>query len=970
MIAVCGVLSLHTDGAWAVEPSAAESGASTEQLQLDLPGGTLDGALKALALRSGIQILYAPGQVESRRARALNGRMTLEHALRYLLEGSELRAERVNADTFVLKTVVAPKPEQAAAPAPALMSRQRAVDMDRVEVTGSRIPRIDIDAITPSPMTLITREDIEASGYQTLFELLRFQPGMIGHHPVAVAADGGANFQQPFNVAATTSLSALGPRATLFLVDGQRVANHALTSAELGGLTDLDAIPLSLVDRVEILRGGASAIYGADAIAGVVNIILRKRQKGGEVLIRYGLSERGDAGERRLSLSHGFDTPRGGSGMLAADWFDREALAGDARDWHTRDHSRDGLSDRRVWLGHYYRFLGLDNVLQPARAECGNAPAEVIDADCRFDQARYTDLQPASRRLWLYGHLSEPMWEGATLELDLRYGEAQQELRRPPFFGSVGLPPGHPDRYRGFSVFSLFLGPPETRLNYTFFELGPITSRTDNRTLDVGAALKGWRGDWAWDVSLSHHANRVVSRIDGQVSLEEFLRPDNLDRYRLDGTPNAAELLAAISPTFTLRGEATLQQLSAGLEGPLFKLPGGVARLAVGGEFLRNGLVNEPDARLLKDDLALGTPKTARDDHRNSAALYTELGLPLRDNLQAELALRYDDPQDYGSRVSPKLGLKWSPHENLTFRATAATGYRVPSLFELRRPNVIPESKLVPASDALRPCLEEVIIDPLIRQVVGQLAPSYCRVDLGAFENPNLVPETSRSHTLGMVWAPSPDFSLSFDHFRIRRDNEIAQGNLLDSPEAFPESAQRDKDGRLVGIDSYYQNIGRSDIRGWEAEMRWRVEAGDAGRLSLTAAVHHLSRVDRRVGDGRPFYDHAGYGAPTTNLLGSVQWARGNWTHTLALRARGPYQVGSPVTGCPGGNRGRCRTPGRGVLDLDIAYNGIPGWRLGLNVRDLADRDPVNYDIERDGYDIAYDDPRGRYVLLSARYRF
>ncbi|AWV06834.1 TonB-dependent receptor [Marilutibacter maris] len=964
-------MSLRTDGAWAVEPSAAESGTSTEQLQLDLPGGTLDGALKALALRSGIQILYAPGQVESRRARALNGRMTLEHALRYLLEGSELRAERVNADTFVLKTTVAPKPEQAVPPPPS-MPRQRAVDMDRVEVTGSRIPRIDIDAVTPSPMTLITREDIETSGFQTLFELLRFQPGMIGHHPVAVAAEGGPNFQQPFNVAATTSLNALGPRATLFLVDGRRVANYGLTSAELGGLTDLDAIPLSLVDRVEILRGGASAIYGADAIAGVVNIILRKRQKGGEALIRYGRSERGDAGERRLSLSHGFDTPRGGSGMLAADWFDREALPGDARDWHTRDRSRDGLPDGRTWLAHYYRFLDLDDVVEPVALECGNAPAEVIDANCRFDQARYTDLQPASRRLWLYGHLSEPLWEGTTLELDARYGEAQQELRYPPFSASVELPAGHPDRYPDFLPMGFFLGRPEVRLNYAFFELGPVTSRTDNRTFDFGAALKGWRGDWAWDVSASHHANRVVSSIDGQVSLEEFLSPDSLGRYRFDGTPNDPERLAAISPTFTLRGEATLQQLSAGLEGPVFKLPGGAARLAVGGEFLRNGLVHEPDARLLKDDLALGTPKTARNSHRNSAALYAELGLPLLDNLQADVALRYDDPQDYGSRVSPKLGLKWSPHESFTFRATAATGYRVPSLFELRRPNVIPQSKLVPASDALRPCLEEVVIDPSVLQRLAQfrLAPSYCRVELGAFENPNLVPETSRSHTLGMVWAPSPDFSLSFDHFRIRRDNEIAQGNVLDSPEAFPESVRRDKGGRLVGIDSYYQNIGRSDIRGWEAEMRWHVDAGDAGRLSLTAAVHQLSRVKRQLGEGAPVYDHAGYGAPTTNLLGSVQWARGNWTHTLALRARGPYQVGSPVTGCPGYNRGRCRTPGRGVLDLDIAYNGIPGWRLGLNVRDLADRDPVNYDIERDGYDIAYDDPRGRYLLLSARYRF
>ena len=940
VMAVCGVLSLRGGDAWAVMQSGQTRASSETQLHFDQPGGALDGALKALALRSGIQILYAPGQVERHRARALQGRMTLEHALRYLLEGSELRAERVNADTFVLKAI--PLPAAAPATTPERRpSRERPVEIGRVEVTGSRIPRVDIDAVTPSPMTLITREDIEASGFQTLFELLRFQPGMIGHHPVAVAADGGTDFQQPFNIAATTSLNALGPRATLFLVDGKRVANYGLTSSELGGLTDLDVVPLSLVERVEILRGGASAIYGADAMAGVVNIILRKRQKGGEVLARYGRSTHGDADERRVSLSHGIDTPRGGSGVLVVDWLDREALPGDARDWHSVDHSRHGLPDWRYRLGYY------DAGGRLARLQCGNAPADVADG-CRFDPARYTDLQPSSRRLSLYGHLGEPLWEGATLELDARYSEAKQELEHPPFHANVTLPAWHPDSF------------PDGSLNYAYFELGPVLNRSRNRSLDIGASLKGWYGDWAWDVSLSHHENRVTSRIDGLVSIREVER-SVLQNYRFDGTPNDPALLEAISPTFALRGEATLQQLSAGLEGPWFGLPGGTARLAVGGEFVRNGLMHAPDARLLDDDLALGTPKTALDSDRDGAALYGELGLPLLDDLQADVALRFDRQQGYGGRFSPKLGVKWSPHDTLTLRATAATGYRAPSLFELRRPNVIEQRVFVRRVDVLLPCAIEVSLDP---------QRSYCLVTLGAFDNPELVPETSRSHTLGLVWAPSPDFSLSFDHFRIRRNNEIVPGSAFDDLVAFPDSLRRDEEGRLTGIDSYFENVGRTDVRGWEAEMRWHLDAGDAGDFSFVVAAHHLSRVERRAWDDAPVHDHSGYGAPSSNLLASLQWKRGDWTNTLGLRARGPYRVGSPDGGCPRYNGLRCRTPGRGVLDLDVAYEGFAGWRLGVNVRDLADRDPVNYDTDRDGYDVAYDDPRGRYVLLSARYRF
>ncbi|WP_167285185.1 TonB-dependent receptor [Marilutibacter alkalisoli] len=911
-------------------------------LSLDLPGGRLDDALKALALRSRIQILYAPGQVEGRRASALQGDMTIAEALHELLEGEGLRAERVAPDTFVLREIRRPRVEtNASRPRPS-PPRQHPVDIDRIEVTGSRIPLADIGAITPTPMTLISREDIEASGYQTLFELLRFQVGMIGHHPVAVAADGGPDFQQPFSIAATTSLNALGPRATLFLVDGRRVANYGLTSSELGGLTDLDAIPLSMVERVEVVRGGASAIYGADAMAGVVNIILRKRQKGSELLARLGRSTRGDADEWRLSASHGLDTRRGGAGILAVDWLDREELPGDARDWHTWDHSRHGLPDWRFPLG--YRDLGHRLV----QLQCGNAPPGIAP-DCMFDPARYTSLQPASQRLSLHGHLIEPLWEGAALELDLRYSKAKQALANPPFRARVNLPASHPD------------GLEDGFLDYAFFEIGPVRNRSDNRSLDLGTSVNGTAGDWTWDVSFSHHQNKVDSRIHGLISSEAIEHAVDEGRYRFDGTPNDPALLEAVSPVFRLGGEATLQQFSVDFEGPWFNLPGGAARLATGVELTRNTLLHDPDQRLRDDDLALGTQKRPLDSHRRGSAVYAELGLPLHGKLLADVALRFDRQQDYGSRFSPRLGLKWAPGESLTFRGTAATGYRAPSLFELRRPNVIEEHVFVRQIDVLRPCAIEIALDE---------ERSYCLVLLGAFDNPDLRAETSRSHTLGMVWAPSTDFSLSFDVFRIRRYNEIVAGSAFDDLDAFPDSLRRDEQGRLVAIESYFRNLGRTDVRGWEAEMRWRLDAGNVGDFSLAITAHHLLKVRRQAWGDAPVHDHASYGAPSSNLLASLQWSRRDWVTTLNLRARGPYRIGSPDTGCPSYNGSRCSTPGRGVLDLDLAWNGLPNWRLGLNIRDLADRAPVNYDTDQDGYDIAHDDPRGRFVLLSARYRF
>jgi outer membrane receptor protein involved in Fe transport len=939
-LAVCSALSLQCNavaaGLVATEP---------REVTLNLPAGPLDDALKALALHSHVQILYAPNLVEPLRAPALRGSLTPRQALDRLLRGSGLRAVAVSPDTFVVERVpsVAPTTRTKRAPR-APQPRTNPVDMATVEVTGSRIPLSDIGAVTASPMTLITAEEIEASGYQTLFELLRLQPGMTSHHPVSVAADGRQGSQQPFTVAATTSLSALGPRATLFLVDGRRTANYGLTSSELGGLTDLDAIPLSMVERIEIVRGGASAIYGADAMAGVVNIILRKRQTGSVALARYGRSWRNDAGEQRVSLSHGFETAQGGNVLLGVDWLDRDGLAGDARDWHTTDHGRHGLPDLRFPLGDR------DENLDLVESRCAHAPSDIAQT-CLFDPARYTSLQPASRRLSLYGHLGQPLASGIDLDFDLRVSDARQHLDNPPFHARVDLPDSHPDAF------------PDGYLDYAFFDIGPVRNRSHNFTLDSTVGLSGRWGHWEWNVALSHHQNTVTSRINGMVSNTAIEDAMTNGTYRFDGRANPQAVLDALSPPVTFRGKATLQQFTAGINGTWFELPGGPVRVAVGLDLGRNALRHEPDEALVENDLALGASRRPIDDHRYNSAFYAELGLPLAKRLQADVALRTDHRQGFGSKVSPKLGLKWAVHDTLTLRGTLATGYRAPSLFELRRPNVIEEPVLVRVDDALLPCAFEV---PLRDGLRG------CILMFGAAENPDLRPETSRSHTLGLVWTPGTGFSLSLDHFRIRRGSEILPGSAFDDLEAFPDSLVRNENDELVGINSYFENVAHTDVRGWEAELHYRLSTTRSGDYSMRVSAQKLDRLERRAWDGALTYDHAGHGAPDRSLLASLQWSKGDWVTTLNMRARGSWLVGTLADGCPEHNirAGRCRTPGTGTLDIDLAYNGIKDWRLGLNVRDIMDRAPVSYDIDMAGYDISHDDARGRYILLSARHGF
>lgn len=923
---------------------AAQAESTVAETHFRIPAGALDRSLQILATQSRVQILFAPELVEGLRSRGLQARLSAQQALSLLLEGSGLQAVPVNTDTFLVQRLPDGGP---ARPPRSRASVGEPIEMATVQVTGTHIPRDRLDVVSSMPSTLISRTEIEASGYQTLFELLSHQPGMTSHHPVDVASEGAFQTQQPFAAAATTSLYGLGPRATLFLVDGRRVANYGLASADLGGLTDLNGIPLSMIDRIEIVRGGASAIYGADAMAGVVNIILKREQQGGEVVARYGLSDRGDAEQRRLSLSYGQGTAGGGTLLLSADYFQRDALLGSDRDWRSADLRRLGLGDWRIRLG-YHTFDG--ELVQEACPPFLHAAA----GGCWFDRPPYVTLQPRMESLAVYGHLLQPLNDSLDLRASVRLSQVDQSLQGAPIFGSVILPYGHPD--------DLYRGRP-TYLNYVFFDIGPVRSRSRAQTQDISIGLSGRRGDWQWQTDLLHHRNDVDNRIHGLVRNSVFNRAiDELD-YRFNVTSNPQALLAELSSAVGVKGAATLDQLTFGFNGPWFALPAGRAQVAMGMELSRDTLRNRPDAVILEHDVALGAQKSRIDESRNSSAVYAELSLPLARRFLADLAWRIDHRQGYGSESSPMLGLKWNVLDSLTLRATSATGYRAPSLFEMRRPSVIRDLDVVLETDVLAPCKVSAELDNGTR---------YCLVDRGSLENPGLQPETSRSSTIGLVWTPSTTFSFSLDHFQIRRRNEIVPIAAAAGDGTFPGSLVRDEAGELIAVNDYFDNIGRTDVSGWELQSEYRIESERHGRFTLRLSGSVLDQLRRQSQAGDVPLDYAGFGAPQRAVLAGVEWAYGDWTTSLNLHGLGPVNVGLPGQPCPSANAAvrKCRSPATTTADLYLAYAGIPGWRLSLNVNNLGDREPVNYDVDKGGYDIAHDDPLGRYYLVSAAYRF
>ncbi len=269
------------------------------------------------------------------------------------------------------------------------------MELAPIHVTGSRLPRSSVQ--TTLPVTTIDRDDILRSGYGNLFDLLRHLPGMNGH-PAMSTSRGGDSQYLPVGAAATTSLDGMGPRATLFLVNGRRLPRYPMVSLEQGGLTDLGGIPLSFVDRIELVRGGASAIYGADAMSGVVNIILRDQADGPEAMLQTGLSSRGDAGQYRLQAATGGARGNGDRWFAGLDLHRVEHVAGDQRDWH----AETSLYPIGAIFGNWY---------VPAR-RC-EPPLKRREDGCWFDSARPRSLQPASDTASAYLHYRHERGEDA-----------------------------------------------------------------------------------------------------------------------------------------------------------------------------------------------------------------------------------------------------------------------------------------------------------------------------------------------------------------------------------------------------------------------------------------------------------------------------------------------------------------------------------------------------------------------------
>ena len=801
---------------------------------------------------------------------------------------------------------------------------QGTTTLERVEITGSNIRRINSE--TASPVLALTREDIEKSGRSSVAELLQT---LSVDNQGSVPKNFGAGFASG---ASGISLRGLGAASTLVLLNGRRIAPFGLADDGQKVFSDLNLIPLDAVERIEILKDGGSAIYGSDAIAGVVNVILRKDYQGLAMNASYGTTQYGNGQEKRASITGGFgDLQRQGFNVLAnlevgrqgeiynRDITDRGYIGRqDLRDLgfsanetvasvsaggngaittnNAAGSAINGNVRNPVTLDYYNRGnpagLGFTRIF-PAAA-CSNFtshPQGDPGGGCLNDAAQeYGQIQPSQKYINFFtrGTLNiAPALQGYA-EFNW-YNNKNEAFTTPSqVSNSVGYP-GGPVSNAGVSLGAAHPDNPyfgsEARLRYLAVDNGPRVRNGDSDFYRILVGLKGTAAEWEYDTGLLYSqtkghdvrtgylqrdvtfallnptAANVAAATAGSAAYAA-LPAGTLWRIAENAGLNSAALYQAMSPAITSDSRAKITQIDVKASREIGKLDGGPIGLAVGAELRHESISLTPVTGTERGNV-IGLGYSAYDGGRTVTAAYVEVLAPLLKQLEASAALRYDHYSDAGNSTTPKFGIKYTPFRELALRGTYAKGFRAPSPAENGVGGLAAFST---ATDPLRCNLG----------IAAACAPAAVAVITSP--NPALKPEKSDNYTLGLVFEPSSKTSIAIDYFDITRKDEINQeqtdaavaaGHIARDPTT--ATAVPGDPGQIVAVLGQYVNSSRTKVRGFDVDAKQGFDLGNGlGKLTLTAQWTHLFEFKRTEVDGssRDFAGTHG-NCDVTNCIGT-----------------------------------------------------------------------------------------------------
>lgn len=964
-------------GAWAAMLSAV---AFAQSVQFDIPEGQLKDALDAYAKQSGVRLIYIADDVRGISSHGVQGQLSSDQALEQLLRGTGLVVER---DQTGAVAVVRPKADptpvtsrsaesmQTVASAesrqPAFSSSSsdssesaeqdsRGITIDEVVVTGSNIRTnvaVDRGAL---PVEVITAERFQKTAGESIADLLRGQPIVAGFNttPANDEYNGGNT---------SINLRGIGDQYTLVLVNGRRFGGE--------DVPDIGAIPTEAIESIEILKNGASAIFGSDAVAGVVNVKLKRNFEGLQFVSSYGNTTNHDASFRRAAVLAGGSYNRLHlSGSLS--WQDRNGIERQDRAISaSRDFRSYGGIDRRSTFAlipnNIFLQDGSSASIDVSRFGPGQSSLNAADFVAPADSQKWSGSEigtfPPYRRL--SGH-----WLGELDVIDTRlklFAEGYFDRRNQRFTyvaaqTYVDVPASNP--YNPFgedvSVYYQF-GPNEMPLLYSDYETKNVQS---------SFGLRGDLGDYSYEIAYTRYSKAVDSRNYNDIvnaSAQAAVERTDATALNVFGYwANSPIQLAGLTDVSGLHVGNDIDTIEGRFSGPLLRIPTGTIHFAAGAAHRKVDYSYVPDETWRTVETYWSEINTeVKHGDRKVDSVYAELRVPLiRESetgtinaLEIGGASRYEKYNDFGSATVGQLNARLAMFDQaLVLRASAAEAFKAPSVDNLTAPQT------------------QGVLQGLVDPFFGGVAPVTV-IDGG---NPNLKPEQADTYNFGIVWAPrGAHYSLHADYWQIDLKDLIdipdVQSVLFGtSPNG---SLTRDPGTNAATVDARLDNGGDRRVRGIDFGAAYTVRTENAGRFTFDLNATRL--LEFKTHFGEVVDDHLagtslGVIPKWRSVLGTY-WDRAGWEAAFFVH----YSQGVPDLF---GNLPPRRTKDYWTGDLQLAYQfdedaaGFGGalrkLRVHVGVENLWDTSLPFMNRFPDGYDRSIADYRGRYVYVGLQRAF
>lgn len=883
----------------------------------------------------------------------------------------------------------------------AVLAQAETGKLDRVEITGSSIKRVDAE--TALPVQVIKREDIDKSGVTTAAEILKNITANTAPLSDGASITDGTSGQRGFNGA---NLRGLGVSSTLVLLNGRRLANFASPGDNAG--VDLNNIPAGAIQRVEVLKDGASAIYGTDAIGGVINFITRKDYQGVDLNASIANTQQGGAGKRTASIS-------AGAGDLNKDGFNVFGVLDVQRLDPLRSTQRAFIQDRPLattlpaLMSSNTFPANIDistaqrntliakgllpagstrNRINPSSPTC-NGPATVFATSgpggplaCSYDYMQDTEIYPEASKVGFIGRATFKINEDHQVFAELVESDAKSRYVLSP----------NPIRIRNLpvsvlpSAYAAALGTGTVSgIRYRMTEAGNRTNEVNSKAERLVIGATGLVAGWDYDIGVARAENKATDTyVNGYVLFDKFeagVRNGTINPF---GPSSAAglDLINSIKINDTARSS---KGVSTSIDGKISKalmaLEGGDLAVALGGELRRENATFTPSSLLLSNNIAgdrdsgalagSATDIKATDNSREVSSVFAEVNAPVSKTLELQFALRHDRYNDAGSSTNPKFGVRWQPQQNFLVRASAGTGFRAPSLDDLNRPITYGTTS-------------SFLTDPTCLAAQGGDI-DFCtnQWPVERRSNPNLKPEKSQQASLGFVLDASKELNFSVDYWNIRKTDVIStlgEQVIVDNAAKYNGTyIQRNSAGDITNIILKKENQGSLETSGLDFGVDYRGASTSVGRFSANFSGTLVLNYDRQFGPLEPMRSNLGVFLNDQVIQKwrhriSFGWDHGPFSLTLANQYSQGYRDQN-TTYDPTSNKllAARDVEAYSLWDLTGSYTVSKAFKVRAGVLNLLNTAPpfsnqAYYFLA--GYDPTYTDPRGRSAFVSLNYAF